>query len=128
MPRAEAFTEVQLRHFVAKRWNGAQGILRVSPAPGGRVMLVTWDAGSSQLGAYEWPEPVRYKGTDTPKDAKPVGRKDVLAEALQLCMTITEHLAHGGAELTKLSLLVDRSEKGMVLLGATCFKFDDGSR
>merc|ERR1712196_616765 len=67
MPRAEPLTEPQLRHFVSKRWNGAHGILRVTPAPGGTLLLLTWDAGSGQLGVYEWPnEAIRYKGTDTP--------------------------------------------------------------
>jgi len=123
MPRAEALTEPQLRHFVSKRWNGAHGILRVAPTPGD-LLLVTWDAGSTQLGVYEWPEVVRYKGTDTTKEAKPVAMRDVLAEALEIIMTITEHLAHGECDIRKLALVVNRTAAGMMLLAATCFKFD----
>ena len=87
-------------------------------------MLLTWDAGSAQLGVYEWPEAMRYRGTDTIKDAKPVADKECLVEALDMVMLITEHLARTGCGLRKTSLLVDRTDHGMKLLAATCFKVD----
>ena len=123
MPRLEVLDEVQLRHFQAKRWAGAHGLLRAAPYHQTRLYLVTWESSTVQLSMHEWPAHARQRGAEGLKDAQPVTSAEELHEGHALCMAIKDHLATQGIHLSRMSLLADRgTSEELKVLAATHLK------